>query len=257
MPFPYTFPFDFEAAYWFGIDWDNDSNFSEAIEDITAYVMSTTIQRERNDDLGQMQAGTCELVLRNASPDGSNPDDDYRFTPRNTLSPLYPIKAGIKCQITLDFGGSLNYLFTGYLDRPTVDHEARTATLYFVEDFKRWGQMPISTALLESQRAPTILAAILAAVGYTGSVVADAGADVIPYAGWYDTPAMNAIRELEEAEQCTIYIDGQGRVRPRAAGGLRGVAGPAGRAAQHPAGKGRVEFTPTGGWTPKGKEKLE
>jgi len=191
--------------YILQVDWNGDGDFADALEDTSAYLMATSIVRGRDRDMGDFNASTCTLTLRN---------DDKRFTPNYASSPLYPnVRAGLKVRLIQRYLGTSYNLFTGYTDRPSCDHESRTATLYCVDEMKRLGQKRISTALQTDVRTPTILDAVLAAAGFTGSTHKDAGIDQVLYAGWYDEVALSAIRELEQAERASVWIDGDGDMR--------------------------------------------
>jgi hypothetical protein len=56
---------------WDATDWTDTPDFSQAEDDITSYVENYYIERGKNNELGNVQAGTLDLTLDNRSGDFS------------------------------------------------------------------------------------------------------------------------------------------------------------------------------------------
>lgn len=65
------------------IDFDNDGDWTEAINDVTSDVRSLVRRYGKTLRKQSAEAGTLELILNN---------DDHRYTPSNPRSALYPLQ---------------------------------------------------------------------------------------------------------------------------------------------------------------------
>ena len=68
-----------QAKWLVQVDWNDDGDFSDANEDVTADVLGLTLEHFRDLSSGHVEAARLELQLRN---------DDHKYSPPNTLSPL-------------------------------------------------------------------------------------------------------------------------------------------------------------------------
>lgn len=95
------------------VDWDNDRDFSDVNEDITADVESVRwFLGARNAYQAVCDEPTCEIVVRNT---------DGKYTPENSSSPIYnKIRPYRRIRIEETVGGGYQ-LWNGYLDIPNID----------------------------------------------------------------------------------------------------------------------------------------
>ena len=68
-----------QAKWLVQVDWNDDGDFSDANEDVTADVLGLTLEHFRDLSSGHLEAARLELQLRN---------DDHKYSPPNTSSPL-------------------------------------------------------------------------------------------------------------------------------------------------------------------------
>lgn len=117
MPFPYVFPFYFESCppativsvtvrMAFG---DDMFEAAPTWSDISADVLEVHTVRGRKHELDRMEAGTCILVLNNASGD---------YYPDNAAGTYYPdIKTMTRVNVRAAYnGGTAIDVFTGYVE---------------------------------------------------------------------------------------------------------------------------------------------
>ena len=77
--------------------------------DVSTYLRSFHITRGRQYELNQMQAGTCDITLKNL---------DRRFDPTYSGSPYYPnLRPMVPVRISAVFQATTYRLFTGYVER--------------------------------------------------------------------------------------------------------------------------------------------
>ncbi len=68
-----------QARWLVQIDWNDDGDFSDANEDVTADVLGMTLEHLRDLSSGHIEAARLELELKN---------DDHKYSPPNASSPL-------------------------------------------------------------------------------------------------------------------------------------------------------------------------
>lgn len=98
------------TRYIVKVDWDNDGDFSEASEDITADVKEIKYRRGFDSERNNAMVGQLELRLRNDCGD---------YTPSLHTETVLP---GRLVQVWTETGGSY-VLFTGYIDEITPHPE--------------------------------------------------------------------------------------------------------------------------------------
>lgn len=156
------------ADYKFYVDWDNNGDFTDVYDDITAYVFSAQWQRGiRNgtDIIPQHTAGRCEFSLDNR---------DGRFSDYNAASPLYQ-KAipGRPIKITMTIGlGVEKTMWMGKLDEMepelTAEPQLMKVKLRGYGIFEWMEQRKkVKIALQSNKTAKQLLDTIAAAVGLT------------------------------------------------------------------------------------------
>lgn len=97
--------------------------------DITAYVKGVTITRGRDDVLTQVQVGTATISVIN---------DDGRFSPGRTASPLYPHVATMRAiKIVATYSATSYPLYFGYIQSitPNLNPSIRDATIQLADGF--------------------------------------------------------------------------------------------------------------------------
>ena len=184
------------------VDWNDDGDFTDTYDDITDRVLSCTITRGKDAELGSASCGIMEIILKN---------NDNLFTPTNSFSGLYgSLLPGhvIKC---IAPSTEINYLFTGKIYRITPHSELdnQTCDLYCVDGIDKLGHLPIMTALQTDATSGEVIEEILDAAVWT-NINIEAGSLTIPYAGFFKEIALTAIQAIEQAEQGFFYIDEQG-----------------------------------------------
>ncbi len=110
---------------WDATDWQATPDFSEAIDDISAYVKTIYTDRGKGVELGNIPAGTLDMTLRNS---------DGRFSPTYGAGPLFgkmrpwlPVR--VRATVT---GGAAITFYTGFISRISVnpDPDVLEAYLY-------------------------------------------------------------------------------------------------------------------------------
>ncbi len=110
---------------WDATDWQVTPDFSEGIDDITAYVKNIYIDRGKKVELGNIPAGSLDITLRN---------DDKRFSPVYAAGPLYgKIRPWLPIRVrgTINGGGAITF-YIGFISRISVNPhiEVQEAYLY-------------------------------------------------------------------------------------------------------------------------------
>ena len=109
---------------WDATDWTATPDFSEAIDDITAYVQPYYIDRGKNQEQGNNQSGTLDLTLINI---------DKRFSPTYAAGPLYgKIRPWLPVRVQATIGEDTQTIYTGFISKLRVnpDLNSQSAFLY-------------------------------------------------------------------------------------------------------------------------------
>ena len=110
---------------WDATDWQDAPDFSEAIDDISAYVKTFYTDRGKGVELGNIPAGTLDITLRNS---------DKRFSPVYAAGPLFgkirpwlPVR--VRATVT---GGAAITFYAGFISKISVnpDLDVQEAYLY-------------------------------------------------------------------------------------------------------------------------------
>lgn len=97
---------------WDATDWKATPDFSDAIDDITGYVELFYIERGKNQEQGNNQAGTLDLTLDNS---------DKRFSPTYAASPLFgKIRPWLPIRVRATVGAT-ETIYTGFISKIKVD----------------------------------------------------------------------------------------------------------------------------------------
>lgn len=101
---------------WDATDWNATPDFSEGIDDISAYVQNRGIFVDRGKKVedGNIPAGTVDLTLNNS---------DKRFSPTYGAGPLFgKIRPWLPVRIRASVsGGGFITFYTGFIERISVD----------------------------------------------------------------------------------------------------------------------------------------
>ena len=210
MPFAYTFPFTFDTkntGYFIEVDWDNDGDFDDPYDDITADVTTIHFSRGKSDELGKAEVGQLSVTLNNAAA---------QYTPGagGVISALLLPKRPIRILYTDDI--TLYNLFYGFIEEiiPHPHLTEQDCIITAVDGLDFLSRHDMATALYKNALTGTIHGYILDDAGWSASMrTIDAGQDTVPY--WYgsDVKARFAQEEIDESEQGFSYIDGSGYFR--------------------------------------------
>lgn len=108
----YSFHIDWDAT-----DWKATPDFSEAIDDITDYVKSHYIDRGKNQEQGNVQAGTLDMTLENSEEEAGR-----RFSPTYALGALFgKIRPWLPVRARATINGSTETIYTGFISKITVN----------------------------------------------------------------------------------------------------------------------------------------
>ena len=208
MPFPYTFPFTFDArntGYFIEVDWNNDGDFDEPYEDITSDVKIIHFSRGKSDELGKAEVGQATITLKNA---------DNLYSPSYTAGNLYlSLLPKRPIRMLYTDGTTIYNLFYGFLEEiiPHPHLTEQDCIITAVDGLDFLSRHDLSTALYKDTLTGTIHNYILTDAGWSATMrTLDAGQDTVPY--WYgqDIKARFAQEEIDDSEQGFSYINGSG-----------------------------------------------
>lgn len=154
--------------------------FPTAWTDITAYVKAVSITRGRDDTLSQVQPGTATITLIN---------DDGRFSPAYTLSPLYPNVALMRAIRIKGQPGGIDGLTFAQIAALTFDQLATykfTNGLYYgyVQSITPQPQPGMMEAQIQCSDGFTWLDLASGAPTYTSGTVSSHAAVALDAASW-------------------------------------------------------------------------
>src|SRR5512146_629566 len=97
-----------KATYKYYIDWNNDGDFNDPYEDISAYVLTSAWEMGSDSaEPNQVKAGVIRLKLDNSSA---------IFSPNKLDNPFVPLP-GLRVKITMKIGGGAEVTMAGgYLE---------------------------------------------------------------------------------------------------------------------------------------------
>lgn len=117
MSVTYEFKVDWDAT-----DWTATPDFTQAIDDITSYVISFSIDRGKKVELGNSPAGIADITLDNSSKRFSPP---YAGPLSGKMRPWLPVR--IRATVT---GGSALVIYTGFISRISVNPNISVQKVY-------------------------------------------------------------------------------------------------------------------------------
>lgn len=173
--------------------------------DVTSWVNRFNIQRSRANLFDPLEPNRALVEFDNA---------DARFSPLNAASPYAPDLLPRKAlRINATYTGSVFNLFRGSLTEISVRPGHGATALMAAEGVSAaLGHATVTTSLLANTNPASLFTEIMSASGVS-SFYADSFAEVIPYAWFRDKNVGNALKELLEAGNYSLYEDGAGTVR--------------------------------------------
>jgi hypothetical protein len=186
------------ATYGVFVDWNNDNDFADANEDISAYVLSIpSFSAGRNSDTDYDYAGTCTVKLKNG---------DSFFSPNNSGSAIYGnVLPNRRVRITMTHGGTTVTAWQGFLQDiscatgQTV--AANTATLRANGPLGQLSEGTIDVARQTTKLSSEIATAILDAKGWPAGD-RSIGTGLTTIAEWTDSgySPLSSLREMQDME---------------------------------------------------------
>lgn len=211
------------ATYVLEVDWNNDGDYSDSYEDITADLVEVECERGRDyasQVTGRASAGRLTALLRNASG---------KYASYNSGSPIYGnILPGRPVRLRTTSPSSVT-LWTGYLDsvNPVVSAgRLPQARMTAVGPLSRLVGVLIDTAIQSSITTGAAIGQCLTSAQWSVSARnIDTGGVTLPkwWAGRED--CLNAIRKLEDTDRGFFYEDADGSLNFEAYG-HRGLHSP-------------------------------
>ena len=193
---------------------------------ITAYVKAVSITRGRDDVLAQVQVGTASISVVN---------DDGRFSPGKTSSPLYPHVATMRAVrirasrysfavlATMTFAelAALTFddllgesLFFGYIQTitPNLNPNIRDASIQLADGFA-WLALAVTTPTYTSAASGTSIGVALDSASWPAALRSLATGQSTFTPSYTDQPVLNQVQGIGiDNEGGLVYMDGQGRV---------------------------------------------
>ncbi len=203
------------ATYRAYADWNDDGDFGDTYEDITADVLddraAVTAQygRDQARALSPISAGRGSLTLDN---------EHRRYSPENAGSPLNgQVLPARKVLITGTVGATTYTVLRAVIDdfelRP--DHNDQSVDVSLIDALGQLRDVQVSTELHQGMRPGEAIGVILDAVGWPAALRdLDVGATVMPF-WWLDgDDAFGAILDLVDSEgpPALVTVDSSGRI---------------------------------------------
>lgn len=220
------------------IDWNNDGGFDHAESDVGARLIRASWHLGRSSITRSFEGGSGQFVMWN---------HDNALTPYNNSGALFGLIEPFRevwIQL-IDEDGAAHDRFRGYISKIVVrpGPEDRTATVYFVDALRLMELIQFSLALQEDQIVSDLMTSVLEKVrtikvppetyftwdiqgAWNGFDIAplyashdqfiknsiDDITDVIPFAGWDQATARQALEELVEVSGASMWVDSTGRI---------------------------------------------
>lgn len=190
----------------------NPGDPSPVYTDVSAYLRSFHITRGRQYELNQMQAGTCDITLKNL---------DRRFDPTYASSPYYPnLRAMVPIRISAVFQATTYRLFTGYVERFPQNRTGPTyaeTQVQAVDGFELLTNAVLPGATYPQELSGSRVARVLNAVNWSSSArsIAAGQSQVIAYT-FGDIDFVSPLTHLQGVTQTDLglfFISNDGRAK--------------------------------------------
>ena len=162
------------ATYGLYVDWNNDGDYADAGEDISADWMAIDISRGHSSPLARYPGvGRMTVMLKNAAQTYSPPTNA-------AARPRVPVR------LTMTYGATTKTLFAGHVEsiRPTFGtRKERRALLRCVDRVSDLDRFSGDVALQTGVWADDIIQAVVAAVWTPGTTNYEAGVNQFPISG--------------------------------------------------------------------------
>ena len=199
------------GTYVLAVDWNNDGDFSDSGENITARTMK--VEWKRGNDyasqlVGKAVAGTLNAVLNNESGD---------YSTFNTSSALYGnLLPGRRVKLTGNDGSTTRTLWSGFLDSIEPVPSANGANLARLKAIGPLGYLnkfEVSTVMFASKKAGELIGEVLDAAGWDDDDRdLDTGIVEFPRFWCERTKTLKALRLIEETETGLLEEDAAGQI---------------------------------------------
>ena len=200
-----------KGVYVLAVDWNNDGDFSDSGEDITARTMN--IEFTRGNDyasqlVGKGVAGVLNAVINNESGD---------YSTFNASGSLYGnLVPGRKVKLTGNDGSTTRTLWSGFIDSiepvPSVSG-ANLAKLKAIGPLGYLNKFEVSTALFGNQYTGALIGKVLDAAGWgAGDRDIDTGISRLPRFWVQRTKTLQALRFIEDTESGMIEESATGQI---------------------------------------------
>ncbi|RJP53630.1 MAG: hypothetical protein C4583_04390 [Anaerolineaceae bacterium] len=200
-----------DLAWGLDIDWDNDGKWSG---DNDAWKLSA-LSIERGRKFWVKASGNGFETQEIGRLDGLWENNDGRYDPYNTLSPLYPnIEPGRLFRLRVRTpAGNIYHVMTGMISDIRPDSSRAKRARVTGEDGIRFLRQNVSIAVQEGYRTDEAITDMLASIGWpaTWGSDLDIGVDVRPY-WWVDgRSAYSEIFDLVNSELGQFYLAADGK----------------------------------------------
>tara|TARA_R110002012_G_scaffold77737_2_gene197855 strand:+ start:3343 stop:4914 length:1572 start_codon:yes stop_codon:yes gene_type:complete len=199
------------GTYVLAVDWNNDGDFSDSGENITARTMK--VEWKRGNDyasqlVGKAVAGTLNATLNNVSGD---------YSTFNTSSPLTGnLLPGRKVKLTGNDGTTTRTLWQGFLESIQPIPSAKGANLARLTAIGPLGYLnkfEVSTAMFVSKKAGELIGEILDVAGWDDDDRdLDTGIVEFPRFWCERTKTLKALRLVEETETGLLEESPDGKI---------------------------------------------
>lgn len=143
------------------IDWNANGSFADGFDDVTEHVTHLTYTRGASFDGSSEAPGSCTITLHN---------DDGRYTPTNTASPLSGwVKPGRRVWIVATWQAATHALFYGTVRRVVLNTSDKTAELVCEDPLYDLSRVETSVVLSQSRSLTDFRGAILDDAGLTAA----------------------------------------------------------------------------------------
>ena len=200
-----------KGTYVLAVDWNNDGDFSDSGEDITARTMA--LEWKRGNDyasqlIGKSVAGVLRATLNNVSND---------YSTFNASSALYGnFLPGRKVKLTGNDGSTTRTLWTGFLDNIQPVPSATGANVAILNAGGPLGYLNkfrVSTAMFASKYAGALIGEILDVAGWPDDDRdLDTGIVEFPRFWCENTNTITALRLVEETETGLLEENAAGQI---------------------------------------------